>query len=288
MSLVRDPSQRLMPAPVGEPVAGDAEMLAEALRAHRRVFVLTGAGCSTASGIPDYRDTDGQWKRQRPVLFQAFMGDPPTRARYWARSLVGWRSLGSAAPNDAHRALTALEQSGRIGLLVTQNVDGLHQAAGSRRVIDLHGRLERVRCMSCRHSSPRAAWQHLLEQRNAGWAGIEAPVAPDGDADLDHVDFSSFDVPACSQCGGIVKPDVVFFGEGVPVWRHAQAAEAMLVAGSSLMVYSGYRYAVAAARQGKPVYAVNVGRTRADHLLTLKVSTSTGPTLSDVATLLTA
>ena len=294
MSLVRDPSQRLMPASVDEPVAGDTELLAGALRAHRRVFVLTGAGCSTASGIPDYRDTEGQWKRQRPVLFQAFMGDPLTRARYWARSLVGWRSFGRSSPNDAHLALAALEHSGRTGLLVTQNVDGLHQAAGSRRVIDLHGRLDRVLCVSCRHRSPRSAWQHLLEQRNAGWAGIEAPVAPDGDADLDDVDFSSFDVPGCSHCAGIVKPDVVFFGEGVPVWRHAQAAaaladsQALLIAGSSLMVYSGYRYAVAAARQSKPVYAVNLGRTRADHLLTLKVSAPTGPTLSDVTTLLSS
>lgn len=292
MSLVRDPSKRKMPAPRGEPVVGDAALLAGALRAHRRVFVLTGAGCSTDSGIPDYRGTDGQWKRQRPVLFQEFMGDRLTRSRYWARSLVGWGSFGRSTPNDAHRALTALEHSGRIGLLVTQNVDGLHQAAGSRRVIDLHGRLDRVRCMSCAQSSPREAWQHLLEHRNAGWAGIEAPAAPDGDADLDNVDFSSFDVPDCSHCGGIVKPDVVFFGEGVPVWRHTQAAaalagsEAILVAGSSLMVYSGYRYAVAAARQGKPVYAVNLGRTRADHLLTLKVSAATAPTLSAVAALL--
>lgn len=293
MSLIRDPSLRRMPLPATEPAAADTQTLAAALAAHRRMFVLTGAGCSTASGIPDYRDGDGQWKRHQPVLFQAFMGDPLTRARYWARSLVGWRSFGTAAPNDAHHALSALERSGRIGLLVTQNVDGLHQAAGSRRVLDLHGRLDRVHCMSCRQGSRRAAWQHLLEERNQRWAGLDAPVAPDGDADLGGLDFSAFDVPGCPNCGGIVKPDVVFFGEGVPVWRHAQAtaalasSDAMLVAGSSLMVYSGYRYAVAAARLGKPVYAVNIGRTRADHLLTMKASAPVGGILSDLATRLT-
>jgi len=290
MSLVGDPSLRRMPSLPAEPRPGDAKALAEALQQHHRVFTLTGAGCSTASGIPDYRDREGKWKRQQPVLFRAFMGDPLMRARYWARSLVGWRSFGTASPNPAHHALTALERSGRLGLLVTQNVDGLHQAAGSRRVIDLHGRLDRVICMSCRQGSRRAAWQRLLEDRNARWIGVDAPVAPDGDADLEGVNFSSFDVPGCPACGGIVKPDVVFFGEGVPVWRHTEAtaalasSDAMLVAGSSLMVYSGYRYAATAARLGKPLYAVNLGRTRADHLLTMKVSAAVGATLDDVVT----
>ncbi len=253
---------------------------------HRRIFVLTGAGCSTESGIPDYRDIDGSWKRQRPIEYRPFMTDPLTRARYWARSLVGWRSFGRAAANATHHALTRLERAGRTSLLVTQNVDGLHQAAGSRQVIDLHGRLDRVICMACRHSSRRGPWQQHLESLNGSWSTMDAPVAPDGDADLEALDFSGFVVPDCPRCGGIVKPDVVFFGESVPSWRHTQAmgalaeSDAMLVVGSSLMVHSGYRYALAAARLDKPVAAVNLGRTRADHLLALKIEAAAGTTLA--------
>ncbi len=260
---------------------------------HHRLFVLTGAGCSTESGIPDYRDGDGAWKRQRPVEFQPFMRESGVRARYWARSLVGWRSFGTAQPNLAHRALAHLERVGRIGLLVTQNVDGLHQAAGSKRVIDLHGRLDRVVCMSCRAGWPRTAWQAHLEQRNAAWTGLAAPVAPDGDADLDGLDFSSFDVPTCPRCDGIIKPDVVFCGENVPRWRNSQAsaalglADGVLVVGSSLMVFSGYRYVVAAARLGTPVAAINLGRTRADHLFSLKVESPVGDTLDALTRTLT-
>jgi NAD-dependent SIR2 family protein deacetylase len=261
---------------------------------HRRLFVLTGAGCSTESGIPDYRDGDGAWKRQKPIEFQPFMRDPVMRARYWARSLIGWRSFGKAEPNQAHRSLAALERAGRVGLLVTQNVDGLHQAAGSRRVIDLHGRLDRVVCMSCRTGWRRTAWQSHLEERNAAWTGLQAPVAPDGDADLDGLDFTAFEVPSCPRCKGIIKPDVVFFGENVPRWRHTQAtaalacADAMLVIGSSLMVFSGYRYVVAATRLGIPVAAVNLGRTRADHLLTIKVESPVGTTLDQLTGALVA
>ncbi len=262
--------------------------LAEFISEHRRIFVLTGAGCSTDSGIPDYRDSDGGWKRQQPVQFAAFMGDARARARYWARSLVGWQSFGTARPNDAHLALAGLERTGNLSLLVTQNVDGLHQAAGSHRVIDLHGRLDRVVCMTCRQVSPRATWQQLLLSRNQSWEGVHGRIAPDGDADLDGLNFEGFEVPGCRGCGGIVKPDVVFFGENVPPWRHAQATAslatsgAVLVVGSSLAVHSGYRYAVAAARMAKPVAAVNLGRTRADHLLQFKVSAAAGTTLNAV------
>jgi NAD-dependent SIR2 family protein deacetylase len=261
---------------------------------HPRLFVLTGAGCSTESGIPDYRDGDGAWKRPKPIEFQPFMRDPVMRARYWARSLIGWRSFGKAEPNQAHRALAALEGTGRVGMIVTQNVDGLHQAAGSRRVIDQHGRLDRVVCMSCKNGWRRTAWQAHLEQRNASWTGLQAPVGPDGDADLDGLDFTAFDVPDCPQCAGIIKPDVVFFGENVPRWRHTQAtaaltsADGMLVVGSSLMVFSGYRYVVAASRLGIPVAAVNLGRTRADHLLTVKVESPVGATLDALSSSLVA
>ena len=267
------------PAPAG-PSLKAADAVRGFVEAHRRLFVLTGAGCSTDSGIPDYRDLEGGWKRPPPVTLQAFMGDAATRSRYWARSMIGWRRFGSARPNAAHLALARMEHDGRIGALVTQNVDRLHQAAGSHEVIDLHGRLDRVRCMHCETRLPRAEVQQWLEALNPDWVALEAGDAPDGDADLDGRDFAGFRVPPCPRCGGILKPDVVFFGEGVPrerverAMQHLQAADAMLVAGSSLMVYSGYRFAVMAARLGKPIAALNLGRTRADALLVLKVEAS--------------
>lgn len=192
------------------------------LRRHPRLFVVTGAGCSTGAGIPDYRDENGDWKRPRPVTYQAFMGDAATRRRYWARSLVGWPVMGGARPGAAHHALARLERQGRIELLLTQNVDGLHHAAGSRRVIDLHGRIDTVRCMDCEARTPRAELQRELLRRNPAWAALSASAAPDGDADLQGRDFQSFDVPPCPRCGtGLLKPDVVFFGESVPRGRVA-------------------------------------------------------------------
>ena len=251
--------------------------LQQFIETHPRLFVLTGAGCSTDSGIPDYRDREGEWKRAPPVTFQAFMHEPATRQRYWARSLIGWPHFGRALPNTAHHALAQLEQRGQIELLVTQNVDRLHQRAGSERVIDLHGRLDEVRCMACDWRLARDHFQQHLIERNPAWQQLDAMAAPDGDADLEGQDFDLFDVPACPRCGSIVKPDVVFFGEGVPRERvdaatHAwQAADAVLVVGSSLMVYSGYRFVHAAAKAGKPVAALSLGRTRADPLLSLKI-----------------
>jgi NAD-dependent SIR2 family protein deacetylase len=244
---------------------------------HRQIFILTGAGCSTGSGIPDYRDGDGKWKRVQPVTYQAFMGDETTRRRYWARSMLGWRRFSRARPNDAHRALVRLEAMGRSELLLTQNVDRLHQAAGSARVIDLHGRLDRVRCMGCEGRVPRDELQEELGRLNTDWLALDAADASDGDADLECADFSSFAAPSCCRCGGVLKPDVVFFGENVPrdrvdaAARHLEQADAMLIVGSSLMVYSGFRFVQMAASAGKPVAAVNLGRTRADGLLALKV-----------------
>lgn len=259
------------------PCAAHRARLARWLERHARWFVLTGAGCSTASGIPDYRDSDGAWKRRQPITVQAFVGDGRQRARYWARSMIGWRSFAAAIPNEAHVGLARLEAQGKVTQLVTQNVDGLHQAAGARAVIDLHGRLDQVVCLGCGARQARAAWQRQLTQANPQWASLAARVAPDGDADLEGHDFAAFHVPSCLHCGGIVKPDVVFFGEAVPAARVAAAqaalaqADAMLVVGSSLMVYSGYRFARAAAEQGKPIVAINLGRTRADHLLADKI-----------------
>jgi NAD-dependent SIR2 family protein deacetylase len=250
--------------------------LQDFIERHKRLFILTGAGCSTRSGIPDYRDADGQWKRAEPVTYQAFMREEKTRRRYWARSLIGWRRIREARPNDAHRALAQLEARGGIELLLTQNVDRLHHAAGSMQVIDLHGRIDRVRCMDCERRSPRDELQDELGRLNADWLDLDATEAPDGDADLEDADFSSFVVAPCRRCGGVLKPDVVFFGENVPrdrvdaAFRHLDEADAMLIVGSSLMVYSGFRFVERAASLGKPVAAINLGRTRADHLLALK------------------
>ncbi|MDN6887664.1 NAD-dependent protein deacetylase [Variovorax sp. CAN2819] len=269
------------------PAAQDA--LADFATRHRKLFVLTGAGCSTESGIPDYRDVDGEWKRPSPVNYQAFMGEESTRKRYWARSLIGWPTMARARPGAAHRALAKLGDAGRVGLLLTQNVDGLHEAAGSRGAIDLHGRIDTVRCMGCERRTPRSELQIELRRRNPRWAELEARAAPDGDADLEGRDFSTFDVPACPHCGGLLKPDVVFFGESVPKERVTAAfaaleeADAVLVAGSSLMVYSGFRFVQAAAAAGKPVAAVNLGRTRADALLSLKVEQPVGEALTALA-----
>ena len=253
-------------------------LLPEFIESHPKLFVLTGAGCSTDSGIPDYRDHNGDWKRSQPVMYQAFVNDLHTRRRYWARSLVGWRRFGRAQPNDAHRALAKLEQQGRLQVLVTQNVDRLHQSAGSTEVIDLHGRMDRVRCLGCERRSDREELQRRLLEFNPAWDRLDAKDAPDGDADLERHDFSDFQVPPCEHCGGILKPDVVFFGESVPHERVTAAmdavkrADGMLIVGSSLMVYSGYRFAQAAHQAGKPIASVNLGRTRADELLSLKLN----------------
>ncbi|SFM74122.1 NAD-dependent protein deacetylase [Variovorax sp. OV329] len=272
----------------------DVHALADFVRRHPRLFVLTGAGCSTESGIPDYRDANGDWKRAAPVTYQAFMGSEATRQRYWARSLVGWRIIGEARPGPAHHALARLESAGHVKLLLTQNVDGLHSAAGSRATIDLHGRIDTVCCTACGRRSPRAKLQDELVARNPAWAQLWASSAPDGDADLEGRDFSSFVVPPCEVCGGVLKPDVVFFGESVPPDRVAAAraalqdSDAVLVAGSSLMVYSGFRFVQSAAAAGLPVAAVNLGRTRADDLLTLKVEAPVGAALSELVDLLAA
>ena len=270
-----------------------APLLAFAGR-HPRMLVLTGAGCSTEAGIPDYRDTNGEWKRVAPMRFQLFVGEPLARKRYWARSMVGWRTMAHARPTTAHRALARLESAGLVTLLVTQNVDGLHGVAGNNKVVDLHGRIDTVCCLGCGQRSPRQALQDELLRRNPMWAERDALSAPDGDADLETSDFSTFDVPDCAACGGMLKPDVVFFGENVPRERVAavrsalEQSDALLVAGSSLMVYSGYRFVEDAVAAGKPVAVVNKGRTRADGLLTLKCEHEVGAALDSLATYLCA
>ncbi|GAB2832654.1 NAD-dependent protein deacetylase [Comamonas piscis] len=266
--------------------------MAALLSQHRPWTVLTGAGVSTGSGIPDYRDAQGAWKRPAPVRFQDFMAEPLTRQRYWARSLVGWPVFSQAQPNAAHQALARLEQAGYIQNLITQNVDGLHQRAGSQRVVDLHGRLDLVVCMGCQHRMARADFQHQLLAANPGWQHLSAQAAPDGDADLAGIDFSEFQVPACPVCGGILKPDVVFYGENVPPARRQQAMDhlaasgALLVVGSSLMVYSGLRFVHAAKQAGLPVAAINLGQMRDGAVLDMQLQEACAPALHSLADLL--
>lgn len=252
---------------------------------YRRLFVLTGAGISTDSGIPCYRDTNGNRTGRAPILLKDFMASEYARKRYWARSMVGWPMVAASSPNAAHHGVAQLEKRGRLTRLVTQNVDGLHTQAGSLDVIELHGDIGRVRCMSCADETSRASLQTRLVADNPRFARLTAAAVADGDAQLEE-DFDAFRFPPCAVCGGILKPDVVFFGEGVPKARVEAAsaaldqADAMLVLGSSLMVYSGFRFCEWAARAGKPIAAVNLGRTRADALLQLKVEAPCGVALS--------
>jgi NAD-dependent SIR2 family protein deacetylase len=253
-----------------------------------RLLVLTGAGCSTGSGIPEYRDDNGDWKHRRPVPFADFVASERVRRRYWARSLVGFARMSGARPNPAHLGLARLEQAGFVRSLVTQNVDGLHQRAGSRAVLDLHGRIDSVVCLDCGGHVSRADLQELLVAWNPRHAGLTAAATPDGDAALEG-DFDDFRVPDCPCCGGMLKPDVVLFGENVPrprvdsVLEALAGCDALLVVGSSLMVFSGYRFCLAARAIGKPVAAINRGKTRADDLFDLKLETDCGDAVATLA-----
>ena len=271
--------------------AGDdgIEALARLLRA-RRAVALTGAGCSTESGIPDYRGRlpDGRARPPRtPIDYRDFIGSAAARRRYWARAVLGWTAVARARPNPAHHALAALERSGALVGVITQNVDGLHRAAGSRRVIELHGALARVVCLGCGTRGSRAEVQERLLASNPGWHDHAQRVAPapDGDAELDGDAIARFSICTCAGCGGTLKPDVVFFGETVPrelvdqAWALLAEAEVLLVVGSSLTVYSGYRFVRRAAEQRMPVAIVNQGPTRGDGHATLKVEARAGRVL---------
>lgn len=288
----------LSPAPVlplYSPLALHA--MVEMLRG-RRTVVLAGAGCSTESGIPDYRGPEGRNRVRSPVQYRDFTSSPEARARYWARSTVGWTRIGSAEPNAAHRALASLESDGLINGVITQNVDGLHHAGGSRHVVELHGSLAWVRCLSCAERSPRAALQERLVEANPGWLRTSdsdatkaaAPAtAPDGDAEVADDRTAAFEVPACQRCGGVLKPDVVFFGESVPsswvrqAWALLDDADALLVVGSSLTVYSGRRFLYRASESSMPIGIVNIGPTRGDDLAEVKVEGRLGEVLPAMA-----
>lgn len=257
-----------------------ADGMAEVLGA-RRWLVLTGAGVSTDSGIPDYRGA-GAPARQ-PMTLAEFRSGYAAQQRYWARSFLGWSSMGTATPNSTHRILAALEDTSRLSGLITQNVDGLHTAAGHRDLVELHGRIDRVACLDCGARSSRAALQDRLTALNRTFAADEVEALPDGDVDMETT--AGFVVAACESCGGTLKPDVVFFGESVPPERVARCtalvaeAEALVVLGSSLQVFSGRRFVKQAHARGIPVVIVNRGATRGDPLATLKIDDGCAETL---------
>lgn len=253
------------------------------------VLVLSGAGISTESGIPDYRGPSSTARRARPMTYQAFTGDPAARRRYWARSHLGWQLVGRAVPNRGHRAVAALQAAGLVSGVITQNVDGLHQAAGARDVTDLHGRLDRVRCLDCGRLSARGELHARLAAANASWHAIAAGINPDGDVDLPDSALDGFRPVDCDDCGGVLKPDVVFFGETVPTDRVTRCYEllagsrSLLVLGSSLTVMSGHRFVLRAARDGCPVAIVNQGATRGDRYATVTIEAPLGTVLPAVA-----
>ncbi len=252
------------------------------------MVAITGAGVSTECGIPDYRDSRGEWKRKPPLRYQEFVATREARRRYWARAMLGFPIVRDALPGRAHFALAVLEKAGLLHHVITQNVDRLHQKAGATRVIDLHGRLDRVVCLACGERTSRDSYQHRLEAANPGFVALPVLAGPDGDAELE-LDASRFEVPDCLGCAGVLKPDVVFFGESVPSERVDQVmglideAELLLVAGTSLMVWSGYRFVKRARERGMNVVAINLGTTRADSELTLKIEADAGAALERVA-----
>ena len=249
------------------------------------VMVLSGAGISTESGIPDYRGPSGSTRTARPMTYQTFTGDPVARRRYWARSHLGWQLIDRARPNRGHRAVAALQQRGRLAGVVTQNVDGLHQAAGARDVTDLHGRLDRVRCLDCGRFSGRDELDRRLTEANADWHAVALGLNPDGDVDLPDSALDGFTPVDCTDCGGVLKPDVVYFGETVPPERVAHCydllarSRALLVLGSSLTVMSGHRFVLRAARDGVPVAIVNQGATRGDRYAAVTLDAPLGVVL---------
>ncbi|MGY3334424.1 NAD-dependent SIR2 family protein deacetylase [Streptomyces filamentosus] len=270
------------------PGTTDPEPVVEVVRGGG-VLVLSGAGISTESGIPDYRGEGGSLTRHTPMTYQDFTGGEPARRRYWARSHLGWRTFGRARPNEGHRAVAAFGRHGLLAGVITQNVDGLHQAAGSDGVVELHGSLDRVVCLDCGDVSARRELARRLEEANPGFDPVPAALNPDGDADLTDEQVAGFHVVPCVVCGGVLKPDVVFFGETVPAERVercrelVRGARSVLVLGSSLTVMSGLRFVRQAAQAGTPVVIVNRDPTRGDKLAAARVALPLGQTLASVA-----
>lgn len=276
---------------MGDP--GDLQLLASLARG-RRIVALTGAGCSTESGIPDYRGPTTPPRTRPSIQHREFVDHAEVRQRYWARSVLGWPRFAASQPNAGHHALAALESGGVLAGLITQNVDSLHTRGGSREVVELHGALARVRCLACEVLTPRDELQRRLAAANPDWSvrASSIPVAPDGDADLPDALIADFAVVPCVACGGVLMPDVVFFGGSVPrptldaAWAAFERAELLLVVGSSLTVFSGYRFVRRAAERGLPVAILNHGPTRGDPHATLRVDAPAGATLTALVPLI--
>ncbi|MFD7721413.1 NAD-dependent protein deacetylase [Streptomyces sp. NPDC059814] len=270
------------------PATTDLEPITDALSTGG-VLVLSGAGISTESGIPDYRGEGGSLSRHTPMTYQDFTASAQARRRYWARSHLGWRTFGRARPNAGHRAVAAFGRQGMLAGVITQNVDGLHQAAGSADVVELHGSLDRVVCLSCRTFTSRHELARRLEEANTGFMPVAAAINPDGDADLTDEQIGDFRTVACTVCDGVLKPDVVFFGEAVPPQRVedcrelVREASSLLVLGSSLTVMSGLRFVRQAAQAGKPVLIVNRDPTRGDRHAVTRVALPLGTALTTAA-----
>jgi NAD-dependent SIR2 family protein deacetylase len=280
----------------GDGLSDGIEQLAGLMRG-RRVLALSGAGLSTESGIPDYRGPLSIQRRARPISYREFVDNPASRARYWARSAVGWPHVEAARPNAGHEALARMERANAVIGVITQNVDRLHQKAGSRSVLELHGSLSEVVCLQCGAREERTALQERILSLNPRWARgpfRTALTEPDGDARVQPPADGSFVVPDCLHCGGILKPDVTFFGENVPRARVELAfamlatAEMLLVLGSSLAVYSGYRFVERSARDEKPIAIVNSGSTRGDRVAAVRIDAALGEALPRLAAALDA
>jgi NAD-dependent SIR2 family protein deacetylase len=283
------PTLSWTPSGQSAPTTTSVDELATAI-ADGGVVVLSGAGLSTESGVPDYRGVNGRLRRHMPMTYDEFVRRADSRQRYWARSHLGWRTIARAQPNRGHLAVTALRTAGVVSGVITQNVDGLHQAAGTTDVIELHGNLDRVICLGCRQISPRIELHERLGAANPGFAATATRVNPDGDVDLDESAARGFQVVSCASCGdGVLKPDVVFFGENVPAERVGRSAElvdaarSVLVLGSSLAVMSGLRFVKQAARAGTPVFIINRGETRGDQHAEWRVDRSLGDALTELA-----
>lgn len=264
----------------------EVSTLSRFIREHPRLVVLTGAGVSLDSGIPTYRDEGGNWLPKPPIQERDFLQDVHTRKRYWTRSWHGWPTIRDAMPNRCHAALATLESNGHIQLLITQNVDGLHQQAGSRKVIDLHGRVDQVRCLDCSALHCRNDIQQQLSHTNAWPEHNAASVRPDGDMEVPDALINSMVLPHCPACGGDLRPNVVFFGGSVPTERvqtcqqALQQADALLVVGSSLTVFSGFRFCRRASQLNMPIGIINPGQTRADDLAHTRLYSPAGPLLT--------
>ncbi|MBC6459010.1 NAD-dependent protein deacetylase [Actinomadura sp. HBU206391] len=251
-------------------------------------LILSGAGLSTESGIPDYRGATGRKRRAEPMTYQTFVGSTAARRRYWARSHLGWRHITRATPNAGHRAVTELQRRGLIAGIITQNVDGLHHAAGAQNVIELHGGLDRVACLSCGERTPRRLLEQRLHAANPDWHACVGAINPDGDAVLADDQIEAFTIVDCQSCGGLLKPDVIFFGENVPrprveeCYALTERAGTLLVLGSSLTVMSGYRFVRHAAQHGIPVAIVNQGPTRGDEHARFTLDAPLGSTLTEL------